>query len=132
MKLAYNCKFCGNPGTVDYEHPGQLTEPQVTNWLKYVACDSCAEFQRASRDATRQLLTLAGNWSNVIKYSPKQSNDIREETKSAIERVLRKLCNAIEKKTHWGGLFQPHYVDQIIERPTQAMSVVKTLFKPTT
>ena len=128
VKLPYTCKFCQKPGFVDYEHNGMLTEDQVNNWLKYVACDSCAEFHRRSRDLTRNLLTLAGNWANVIKYSPKSAGDIREETRLAVERVLRRLCAVIEKKTHWGGLFQTELIGVAMQSPNHAMRVIKSLF----
>ena len=128
VKLPYICKFCGGPGFVDYEHNGMLSEDQVNHWLKFVACDSCAQFQRQSRDLTRQILTMAGNWSNLTHYSPKQAETLREEMRNSVERVLRRLCSCIEKKTHWGGLFQTELIGVAMQSPNHAMRVIKSLF----
>ena len=128
VKLPYTCKFCQQPGFVDYEHNGMMTEDQVNNWLKYVACDPCAEFHRNSRDLTRQLLTVAGNWANILKYSPAQAEKARDAIKASTERILRRLCAVIEKKTHWGGLFQSSMTEDAMESPNDAMRVIKSLF----
>lgn len=131
VKLPYKCKFCDHPGFVNYEHNGMLTEDRVNHWLKFVACDPCAEYQRQSRDLSRRLFTMAGNWNNLITYNPKAAGPLEYETREVFERTFRRLCIVIENKTHWGGLFNLGMVEDAMKSPSHTYRVVKSLLERT-
>lgn len=127
VKLQYNCKFCGRPGTVEYEHTGILTPDQVDHWLKFVACDPCARFQRKFTVSRHAFYTMASNWEAYAHYNPDKVEAAKSKTTAAFERILRKLCDEVEKRFHVAPLFETNLVTMAVGQPQLANEVIQLI-----
>jgi hypothetical protein len=129
MHLAYNCKFCGQSGFVDYEDNGILTEDQVANWLKYVACDRCATWHR-SRSALCQLIYQSASvWSGIVAKTPDMPTETRRKQRDRFQALLTRLCEAVEKFKKTTGVYQSQFADYLLDDPQHASRVVNRILQ---
>jgi hypothetical protein len=120
LKLQYHCKFCQREGVVQYEDNGVLSQDQVDYWLKHVACDRCAIYERSRRDLIHALYSVCGWWISVRDGGA----EIKQRAHQRFENIIRKLCQAVEIFKCKDNIFDSTMVDDLIEKPNQANKVI--------
>ena len=128
MRLAYHCKFCQKPGEVIYKDEGLLTEERVTYWLKFVACNSCAEYHRSRSDLTHAIFQTASNW-NVIQKSGEVPSVVQQKARNKIQVLLMRLCSVVEKFKHIGGIYKSQMSDDLLQTPEDAGKVIGRILR---
>ena len=118
----YHCKFCGKPGTVEYDEPppGMFN---VEKYKQYIACDSCADYERSRRDLAElicRLATVLIQCRQSLVTDEAKEKGVRERLIVATKRFAKVVCDFCHRPFSW----EPDIVDSIMQQPANAGTIL--------
>ncbi len=125
MIVKYNCKFCGNPGSVEIED-NDATMFCVEKWAKLLCCDRCGKFQVAKR---RIADTVKKNCISLLqrrKTTPDKEK--LKEAEAAVRVSLVLLCSKyaeiVCKRWRKRNDFDDSFADDLMKQPQNCEAVL--------
>lgn len=120
--ISYNCKFCGTHGTTSYD---EAVITDVAKWIPYLACNTCAEFERRRRDLSRAIFSVCASLvSDRQILRGDRLYDCENSANEKLKELLQKLCRVYQKRFKIGEFFESAMTDSIMQQPNSAGKVL--------
>lgn len=120
--ISYKCKFCGAQGTTSYD---ETIIVEVTKWVPYLACNTCAEFERRRRDLARAIFGVCASLiSDRRALRGDRLYDCENSASEKLKELLQKLCRVYQNRFKVGVIFESSMADTIMQQPDNAGKVL--------
>lgn len=133
-RISYNCKFCGKPGSAEYDPDCPPLKLEI--WKEWLACNRCSDFHnkrlRLERVIGRQCTNLTV-MNNLRDEAFRAESDDDEKAREKIRSLLVDLtkayashvCRFYNKPTTW----EPEFVTLLCEAPHKSGLVLRHYLK---
>jgi hypothetical protein len=132
QSLDYHCKFCDQPGHIEFEQPELVKGKEAFNVIKYIpilCCDRCGRYQRTRRDLHYAICQTAAKLFSVrYSFEDEQSADrmaMEEKTRIKLVRLTKRLAKAVCDFWRKPFAWEPDLVDAIMNQPTYAGATLR-------
>jgi hypothetical protein len=129
VKIAYQCKMCGNKGTAQVAV--LCSDEWVTKLYPLLACNPCADFTtRRDRffEAFRKTsinLNVARRTAKAGPEAAKRLPDVERTCREAFNRLTRSFAELICRRKGKMVVWEPDFTAQLMEHPWKHAEILQ-------
>lgn len=124
MNVTYNCKFCGNPGSVEIED-NDATMFCIEKWQKMLCCNRCGDYRvnrRRVEDAIKKACMAIVQFRAVLlgeKLFQAEAR-MRVMVQQLAEQYAKIVCKHYQKMDD----FDQSFVDEFMSQPDKWYTIL--------
>lgn len=119
--IEYKCKFCKKPGTVEYD---DTIRSDVSKWIPYLACSPCASYHQKRITIERKIEEVCLTVNELqSSWNEQKKKDGLERCRQKLSAYTRDYANLVCKFLHKTVLWEPDFVEQLVDNPRSVRKI---------
>jgi hypothetical protein len=128
MNIAYDCKFCHQPGVVILEDGAPMF--QVESWKPLLCCNRCGDYQEQKRETGRRILRGAVLLLQVrVTLSGQKLKDEEQKIQERLTALTKRYAAVVCDHFRVTNIWQEEFVLMLMEQPRQVYDILRRYIK---